>query len=384
MPQNREFNWTNIAFLVLSPIAAFIGVGVYIYHQGFHLGDLSAFWAMYVLTGMGICAGYHRYYSHRTYDCHPILQVLYLVFGAAAMENSCLHWSSDHRNHHRFVDREEDPYNIMKGIFWAHMGWIFYKDNTNRSFDNVKDLQDDPLVMWQHKYYLPLAAVIGFGVPFLMGLAYGHPWGGVLWGGLLRVVLVHHGTFLINSAAHFFGSQPYSVKDSSRDNWWLAFFTFGEGYHNYHHAFQGDYRNGIAWYQWDPTKWWIRGFNFVGLTWRLNTTSEWTVMKAKLEMEYLKVKPILEAVPDTWRERAQVQLEACQKRMELAMVQLTQLRQRSREWAHEARNKARRERRQLQAAWLRQMQDCRESAGQAREEYMRLLREIRRIYVPAL
>jgi stearoyl-CoA desaturase (delta-9 desaturase) len=239
---------------------------------------------MLFLSGLAITAGNHRYYSHRSYECHLIVKVFYLLFGAAAIQNSVLCWASRHRSHHRFVDQEGDPHNIVKGFFWAYIGWIFYKDRPHRSFENVPDLKADRLVMWQHRYYLPLGVGVGFILPFLIGFAFERPWGGLLWGGLFRVVVFHHITFLGNATAHYLGSQSYCDENSSRDNWWLTFLTFGEGYHNFHHAFPGDYRSGIAWYHWDPTKWWIYSLNLVGLTWCLNRTAEGALLRARLSV----------------------------------------------------------------------------------------------------
>jgi stearoyl-CoA desaturase (delta-9 desaturase) len=167
------------------------------------------------------------------------------------------------------------------------MGWILYKDAPElQSFGNVLDLKTKPLVVWQHRYYLPLVLVSCFLLPVLIGLRYGRPGGSVLWGGLLRVVLFHHITFLVNSASHTIGSQPYSRADSSRDNWWLAFLMFGGGYHNFHHTFPGDYRSGIAWYHWDPVKWWVWGLQWIGLTWRLKRTPKQAILRTQQRMRY--------------------------------------------------------------------------------------------------
>jgi stearoyl-CoA desaturase (delta-9 desaturase) len=272
MCSHKELNWFNLVFMTLSPIFAFICVGISLHTQGLHNEDLLTFMLMLVLTGLSITAGYHRYYSHRSYECHMVVQLFYLLFGAAALQNSVLYWASDHRYHHRFVDQEKDPYNITKGIFWAHLSWIFSKEPPDRSFENIPDLTTNRLVMWQHRYYLPIGFGMCFIAPLLLGLAFGRLWNGLLWGGLLRVVVFHHITFLFLSFAHVTGSQPYSTKNSSRDNWWLAFLTFGDGYHNFHHTFQGDYRSSAAWYQWDPSKWWIWSLSQVRLTWRLNKT----------------------------------------------------------------------------------------------------------------
>ena len=300
MPSCRAVNWIHVVFFTLSPLVAFLGVGVYAYHQDLHPGDLVSFCFMLCCTGLAINAGYHHYYSHRSYECHPVVQAFSLLFGAAAIQNSALCWASNHRYHHRFVDQEGDPYNIGKGFFWAHMGWTFNENKVNpaQRFANVPDLTADRMVMWQYRHYLPLGVGIGFLLPFLIGCIYERPWGGLLWGGLLRMVLFHHITFLVNSAGHAIGSQPYSTRDSSRDNWWLAFLMFGGGYHNFHHTFPGDYRSGVAWYHWDPTKWWIWGLHCVGLTWRLHKTPAGSILRAWMKLESLEVQSSLERRPE--------------------------------------------------------------------------------------
>ncbi len=262
----RGLHWANAAFLTLSPVAALAGLVLYSFGGRFHAADLLVFFVMLITTGLAITAGYHRYYSHRSYTCRGIVQIFYVLFGAAALQNSVLHWVSNHRHHHRFVDRDGDPHNITKGKFWAYMGWAFYREVPGTGFENVPDLKTNRLVAWQHRYYLPLGIGVGFALPLLIGLTYGRPWEGLLWGGLLRVVFFHHVTFLFNVLGHGRKSQPYSDRDSSTDTWWLSFLTFGEGYHNFHHAFPRDYRSGVAWYHWDPTKWWIWGLGLVGLT----------------------------------------------------------------------------------------------------------------------
>src|SRR5579883_1239579 len=240
--QQKPYNYVNIAFLVITPLIALIGTSWCVHAYGVRACDLFIFFLMYYLTGLGITAGYHRYYSHRTYECSKPLQLLYLLFGGASSENSVLNWASDHRDHHRFVDREEDPYNIYKGALYAHMGWIFYKDTRDPAvrFKNCPDLLKDPLVMWQDRWYVAIVAVAGFAFPTLLGALFGRPWSGLFWGGFLRVVIVQHMTFLINSAAHMWGTRPYTEDNTARDSWWLGMFTFGEGYHNFHHKFQAD------------------------------------------------------------------------------------------------------------------------------------------------
>jgi stearoyl-CoA desaturase (delta-9 desaturase) len=277
-------NWSNIVFLIVSPIAAFAGVGWYVGNQGIRPEDLFSFFVMILFTGLSITAGYHRYYSHRSYECHWAVQTFYLLFGAAALQAPVLNWISEHRNHHRFVDTDADPYNINKGFFWAHVGWTAYSNDEPRAFDNIADLERDRLLLLQQRYHLPLGIAIGFGVPLLLGLIFSRPGGGLIWGGILRIVVAHHFTFLVNSWGHSFGRQPYSDKNSSRDSSILAMLTLGEGYHNFHHTFPGDYRNGVCWYHWDPTKWWIAALYAFGLAWRLNRTPVSRTLRSRAAM----------------------------------------------------------------------------------------------------
>jgi stearoyl-CoA desaturase (Delta-9 desaturase) len=280
--QNRRFNWVNAIVLTATPILAVVLASWYVAAQGFVWTDLVPFVAMYFLSGLAVTAGYHRYYAHRTYDCHPVVQALLLLFATSALQNSALAWVSDHRSHHRHVDGDGDPYNINRGFLWAHIGWIFFDDlSETRDRSNVPDLERSRLVRLQARFYVALAVLVGLGVPFLIGLAFGRPWGGMLWGGLVRTVFVHHCTFLINSAAHFFGKRPYSMEISARDNGWLALLSYGEGYHNFHHTFPSDYRNGIAWYHWDPTKWTIRSLSFARLAWGLRRTPAVAIAKRR-------------------------------------------------------------------------------------------------------
>jgi len=156
-------------------------------------------------------------------------------------------------------------------------------------FSNVRDLEKDWILRFQHRHIFLIGFLSGMVLPGLIGYAIGGIGGGIggfVWGGLVRTVWVHHGTFLINSAAHIWGKQPYNDKNTSRDNPYLAFFTFGEGYHNFHHEFQADYRNGHRWWQFDPTKWWIRAWSFVGLNRNLKRTPKWSIEVAKMDMAY--------------------------------------------------------------------------------------------------
>lgn len=307
---NGEFSWTNTLFLLATPVAGLGLFPVYLLSSGFAWSDLAIFTFMLLASGFSITAGYHRLFAHQTYESPALVRFFFLVFGAAAMQNSAFKWCSDHRYHHRFVDKEGDPYSISKGFFYAHMGWIFRNDPKDRSFANAADLEADPLVRWQHRHFLLIAFAVSFGLPTLLGWMIGRTFAGFFVGGLLRLIVVHHGTFFINSLAHMFGTRPYSTKVSARDCWWLAFFTNGEGYHNFHHAFANDYRNGVRWYQWDPSKWFILSLNFVGLSRNLSRTPDAHILKAKLETSS-------DQFIQNWREEVPAQVEA----MRLAIEQ---------------------------------------------------------------
>jgi stearoyl-CoA desaturase (delta-9 desaturase) len=176
------------------------------------------------------------------------------------VQNSALKWSADHRVHHSKTDRDEDPYNISRGFWWAHVGWVLHRDPKEIDLRSVKDLAADPLIAWQDRYYVPLAVVFCGVLPLGLGFLWGDPIGALLVAGFLRLVAQWHATFAVNSFAHWIGTQPYSTANSARDSVWTALISMGEGYHNFHHRFQADYRNGVRWYHFDPTK---------GFVWRL-------------------------------------------------------------------------------------------------------------------
>ncbi len=182
--RKRPLDWVNIAFLFLTPIIAFGGTIWYAYYHGITRLELANFFVMYLLTGISITGGYHRYYTHKSYDCSKALELFYLIFGAAAVENSVLNWASDHRYHHRFVDTDEDPYHILRGGLYAHVGWMFHKDarSIHQRYKNIPDLLKNPLVVWQDRWYLFLVVIASFALPAYVGLIEGRPVGGLLWG----------------------------------------------------------------------------------------------------------------------------------------------------------------------------------------------------------
>jgi stearoyl-CoA desaturase (delta-9 desaturase) len=287
----KQIDWVNTLFLTLSPIAAVILSWMFFKASGFVVSQIVLAVIFYFATGLSITAGYHRMLSHRAYSSNNIVKFLLLVFGAAAFQNSALKWSADHRIHHRHVDGDKDPYNIKKGFFYAHIGWIFFKEK-DASPQFPKDLMNDKLVMWQHNNYLAIAVVVGFIIPTIIGYFLGSALGGFALAGIGRVVLVHHCTFFINSLAHMVGTRPYTEENTARDSAIIALFSYGEGYHNYHHIFPTDYRNGIRWYHFDPTKWLISTLALFGFAYDLKKVPEKLIIQAKLETKNKKLANI--------------------------------------------------------------------------------------------
>jgi stearoyl-CoA desaturase (Delta-9 desaturase) len=288
-----RINWTNSSFLIGTLVVSLTAVPVYLWNYGVDGFQIAMFFAFFIATGLSITLGYHRLFSHVAFQAKWPVKLAALIFGAAAFENTALAWVSDHRRHHKHVDHDDDPYDISKGFWHAHIGWILFKLDPEPPLDNVADLRKDALVVWQDRFYVPIAVTVGFIVPALLGYLH-NGWvgalGGFLLAGVARVVAVQHMTFFINSLCHTVGSQPYSDRCSARDSWVMAIFTFGEGYHNYHHEFQHDYRIGVKWWQWDPTKWTI-----------------WTLEKLRLVRGLRRVpeeKVLLAQVADTRRRLA--------------------------------------------------------------------------------
>ncbi|HVR43405.1 MAG TPA: fatty acid desaturase [Thermoanaerobaculia bacterium] len=282
-PTDHPKDWVNIAFLTLTPILAVLGTAAWTVAHGFQWWMPVLLVVMYLLVGVSVTAGYHRFFSHKSYDAHPAVQAFFAFFGAMAAQNSILWWSASHRVHHKYVDQDWDPYNIRRGFWWAHIFWIFYRNPASGDFSNARDLERNPIVMWQHKWHKVIMVVGGFGIPALIGALMGDAVAGLLWGGFARIALIHHTTFFVNSLAHSWGRKIYSFELSARDNWAVALLTLGEGYHSFHHRFPADFRNGIFWYQWDPSKWFIRAAQAMGLARGLKSTPAPLIEQARME-----------------------------------------------------------------------------------------------------
>ena len=257
------FNFVLFCAIVAATI---VGIPLYGYYYGFSLFDWVLSFVMYIVTGMGITVGYHRLVSHQSFECPNWVKACILVAGGWALQNSALKWGGDHIRHHAKTDEEEDPYNVTKGFWHSHCGWLFYNTPYRTEKYEIR-LRRDPIVMWQHRYYWPIV-ITGLLLPFVLGVWHGGWQGGIsafLLGGLFRMFMVLNSTFTINSLCHMVGTQPHGTHDSSRDSWLISFVSFGEGYHNFHHSYARDFRNGPKWYNFDPSKWIIYSLSMLGL-----------------------------------------------------------------------------------------------------------------------
>ena len=261
---------------------------------------------IWLVSGLSITAGYHRLWSHRSYRAAWPLRLFFVLGGTFALQNSVLVWCARHRIHHRFVDDvERDPHSIRTSFWHAHIGWMLRHWPTSQiDFGQVQDLQQDPLLRWQHRYYWPLTWLLNLGVPVLIGLLVGEVIGMVLLAGAVRLVFSQHCTFFINSLAHSWGRRQYSDANTSRDNGWLALLTWGEGYHNFHHAFQADYRNGARWWHFDPGKWLIASCAWLRLADGLKRTSGFKIHRARVQMQFRRLENELALIDsaDTWKQ----------------------------------------------------------------------------------
>ena len=323
-----RIEWVTSTFLIGTALLSLTVVPWFLWTQ-FNLPAEAAnkvhgwgfIWAMFVFyyyaTGFGITLGYHRLFSHISFKAKWPVKLFVLLFGAASFENSALDWSADHRIHHKHVDEDEDPYDISKGFFYAHIGWLLFRLKPKPPVTNVKDLEADPLVMWQHRYVQWIGAFVGFVMPAALGYGYASFMGyanpgmtalaSFLIAGLLRTVVVQQGTFCINSLCHMIGRQPYSTDHSARDSGLVALLTFGEGYHNYHHEFQHDYRNGVKPWQWDPSKWTIWTLSKLGLADSLRRVPDSKILLAEMREARRKAELHLEEI------RQQQQPGQCQR-----------------------------------------------------------------------
>jgi stearoyl-CoA desaturase (delta-9 desaturase) len=344
-----------MSFLVLTPIIGVVGTALYTWLHGFHLWMPLLALGMYATVGISICAGYHRFFSHKSYEASAPVQLFYAIFGAMAAQNSILWWSSSHRIHHQYVDRDWDPYNIKRGFWWAHILWVFYRHDAPDAEANAADLLKNPIVQWQNRWYKVILIAGGFGLPALVGAIFGDPLGGLMWGGFLRLAVIHHTTFFVNSLAHYVGKPTYNAEVSARDNWGVALLTLGEGYHSFHHRFPADFRNGIRWYHWDPAKWFIAALHKIGLARDLRAATPPQVEQARMHAELRKIEPQLAAAPGEIADDVRRLIADARAHLDTALAL----------WRQHAEERAR----NASSAWRRTRQSARRHVREARRRW---------------
>lgn len=243
--------------------------------------DVVIFAVAYVLTGLGVTVGFHRLLTHRSFQCKRWVKAALTILGSAAIEGPVTAWVADHRKHHDFSDQIGDPHSPhaehghgfkgeLQGLFHAHVGWLFVHTHRGAKDRYARDLRSDPMMMWLDKTFLvwALGGLVACWVAgYLLGGSVHAGWTGLLWGGGVRMLVVHHVTYSINSICHYTGRRQFQTPDESRNVFWLAPFTFGESWHNNHHAFPTSARHGMSRWQFDPSAYVIWSLEKLGLAW---------------------------------------------------------------------------------------------------------------------
>jgi stearoyl-CoA desaturase (Delta-9 desaturase) len=243
--------------------------------------DLIVFAIMYIATGLGVTVGFHRLFTHRAFKTGKAVRATLAILGSAAIEGPVISWVADHRKHHAFSDMEGDPHSphvdhgaglkgALKGLGHAHVGWLFIHTQRGLKSRYAPDLLADKVVKKINDTFV-VWVIAGLIAPFILGWLIGgtltEALTGLLWGGAVRMLVLHHSTYSINSLCHFFGRQRFETGDESRNLTWLSVFTFGEAWHNNHHAFPTSARHGLKPWQFDPSAWVIWGLEKTGLAW---------------------------------------------------------------------------------------------------------------------
>jgi stearoyl-CoA desaturase (delta-9 desaturase) len=263
------------------PVLALGVVAWQLWNDALGWSDVAIFLFAYMSTALAITVGFHRHFTHRAFKCRRWVRGTLAIFGSAAIEGNIISWVADHRKHHAFSDEEGDPHSphvghgggwtgALKGLWHAHVGWLFIHTHRGNRERYAPDLLADPLIRFVDRTFV-LWVTVGLLVPFGLGYVIGGSLHtaltGLLWGGLVRMLVVHHVTYSINSLCHFFGRRDYKTGDESRNLFWLAPFTFGESWHNNHHAFPTSYRHGLKAWQLDISAGVIWTLEKLGLAW---------------------------------------------------------------------------------------------------------------------
>lgn len=373
--QPTNINFINSSFLIGTPILALTSLVYYSMNYGISWFEPVIFFFFYFASGLSITAGYHRLFSHRTHKGEWPLRLFYALFGAAAFQNSAIKWCSDHRRHHLKTDEDEDPYSVTDGFVWAHIGWVMV-DQGDEIVEHVDDLQADKILAWQDRHIFLIGFLVGIVLPGLVGFALlGNIHGllgGMIYGGFLRVVVVHHATFLINSAAHTWGTQPYSTANTSKDSPLLSFFTFGEGYHNFHHTFQADYRNGHRWYHWDPSKWLIQSASWFGLTKDLHKIPDKSIESRRMKATFER-KVEGQYIESDYQEK----LSDCVSQLRKGFTDLMERRKEFKQAKKNKKGQSKTSWKSMKEAHRNRIKQCKIKIAEARKEFKALMESLK-------
>ncbi len=373
--QPTNINLINSSFLIGTPILAATSLVYYSMNYGISWFEPVIFFFFYFASGLSITAGYHRLFSHRTHKGEWPLRLFYALFGAAAFQNSAIKWCSDHRRHHLKTDEDEDPYSVTDGFVWAHIGWVMV-DQGDEIVEHVEDLQADKILAWQDRHIFLIGFLVGIVLPGLVGFALlGNIHGllgGMIYGGFLRVVVVHHATFLINSAAHTWGTQPYSTANTSKDSPLLSFFTFGEGYHNFHHTFQADYRNGHRWYHWDPSKWLIQSASWFGLTKDLHKIPDKSIESRRMKATFER-KVEGQYIESDYQEK----LSDCVSQLRKGFTDLMERRKEFKQAKKSKKQQSKSSWKSMKEAHRNRIKQCKIKIAEARKEFKALMESLK-------
>lgn len=264
----KGFNWKAGSFFIVYHAILLFTLPFYLWYRTPSVTLALGTLVIIGLCGISLTTLYHRYYSHKTYKLHPVAEFGLLFFATLIGQGSAFEWAFDHRRHHKHTDTDDDPHDMNKGFWYAHVLWIFDK-RPELDPAAIKDLLPNRMLQIQDRHYVLLFILSSAATCIFLGAISGDWLGGVYMGFLVRLFISHHATFCINSWAHTWGTRPYDKSQTAANSQICSFLTFGEGQHNYHHTFPYDYRIGDRWYYWDPGKWLIRSLAFTGLASRL-------------------------------------------------------------------------------------------------------------------
>jgi len=263
------------------PFLALGVVGWQVWAELLHWRDIAVFASLYLATGLGVTVGFHRLFTHRSFATKPWVRGVFAALGSMAIEGPVISWVADHRKHHAFADQPGDPHSphvdhgvgwrgALRGLLHAHMGWLFIHTQRGARKRYAPDLVADPVVSWVDRTFVFWALGglgAAFGLGWLIGGTLTAALTGLLWGGAVRILVLHHVTYSINSLCHFFGRRRFDTGDESRNLAWLSFLSLGEAWHNNHHAFPTSAAHGLRWWELDLSSLVIRGLERVGLAW---------------------------------------------------------------------------------------------------------------------